>query len=104
MKDEVSKYINDCYEHERILKFDDIYVTDHTPVEPKYGTAGEDEDQDYFDYQQSLDEYNNEGSNGSGSGTAFGSKYVKGSLLQRIMDPLAYATKDANGTLCYTVT
>lgn len=99
MRDETAKYVQDCYEHEKLIKFDDVYVTDHAPVEPKYGTNGEDEDQDYFDYQQSLDEYNSESTTASVTGSAVGSRYVKGSLLQRIMDPLAYATKDANGTL-----
>ena len=44
MRDEVSKYVHDCYEHERLLKFDEVYITDHKPVEPKYATAGDDED------------------------------------------------------------
>lgn len=51
MKNEISAYITACYEAEKAEKFKDVYVTDHEPVDPKYTTAGEQEDQDYFEYQ-----------------------------------------------------
>jgi len=51
MKNEISAYITACYDAEKAEKFKDVYVTDHEPVDPKYVTGGEAEDQDYFEYQ-----------------------------------------------------
>ena len=83
-------------------KFSDVYVTDHVAADPKLNTASEEEDQDYFDYEQSLEEYNND------SAPAFtpsgSSQYERGSLLQRIMDPFAHASRDENGAIMYNVT
>lgn len=100
MKSQISKYITDCYDAEKAEKFKDVYVTDHEPVEPKYTTAGDDEDQDYFDYQQAMDEYN---ADSKSTFRHVGKKqhYPKGSLMQKIMDPLAGATTDDDGALHY---
>jgi len=54
----MNKFIDDCYEHEKLQGLKDVYVTDHTPIEPKLVTGSEEEDQDFFDYQQSVDAYN----------------------------------------------
>jgi len=51
MKEEIAAYIDKCYEHERIEKLKDVYVTDHSPVAPKLVTGSEEEDQEFFDYQ-----------------------------------------------------
>ena len=51
MEDELSTYIDQCYEHERLESLKDVYVTDHKPVDPKLLTSSEDEDQDFYDYQ-----------------------------------------------------
>ena len=100
MKSQIAAYITACYDAEKAEKFKDVYVTDHQPVDPKFTTAGDEEDQDYFEYQQAMDEYN------SDSKTVFkasGKKqlYPKGSLMQKIMDPLAGATTDDDGALHY---
>lgn len=102
MAGEIAAYITACYDAEKAEKFKDVYVTDHQPVDPKYVTAGEEEDQDYFEYQQSLDAYN------ADTKKVFkhvGKKqnYKKGSLMQKIMDPLAGVTKDEDGALHYHV-
>lgn len=102
MRDEVSAYIDECYEHEKLENLKDVYVTDHSPVDPKLITGTEEEDQDFFDYQQSLDAYH-AGSALPATAAARGSRYEQGSLMQRIMDPLAGATKDANGSILHTV-
>ena len=36
---------------------DNVYVTDHKAAPKKFLTNGEEEDQDYYDYQQSLKDY-----------------------------------------------
>lgn len=77
-------------------------MTDHSPVDPKYVTGGEEEDLDYFEYQQSLDAYHGDDKKQK-TMTPAASKYEKGSLMQRIMDPLADATRDENGSILHTV-
>jgi len=81
---------------------DDVYVTDHAPVDAKYVTGGGDEDQDYHDYQRSLDEYNSD-SNKKTSFNYQAGKYEKGSLLQRMLDPFADSERDAQGTILLNV-
>jgi len=44
-------------------KYDDVYVTNHKPIPKKYLTLSEEEDQEYFDYQKSIEEYNNSSDN-----------------------------------------
>jgi hypothetical protein len=49
-----------------------------------------------------MDEYNNDGH----ANRKFGARkprYEKGSLLQRIFDPLAGAPKNEFGTVCYSI-
>lgn len=63
---------------------------------------GEEEDEDFYNYQKSLEEYNNDTS----SEAVFTSKkaiYEKGSLMQRIMDPFAESKRDEEGSILYTV-
>ena len=101
-KSEVAEYIEKCYDYEKERKFDDVYVTDHAPVDPKYVTGGGSEDVDYYDYQRSLDEYNRD----SGKKTTFNyqaGKYEKGSLLQRMLDPFADSARDEHGTILLNV-
>jgi hypothetical protein len=50
MRDELTNYVHDCYEHEKLRKLDDVFVTDHEPVPPKYNTVSEEEDQDFHTY------------------------------------------------------
>jgi len=58
MQAEIGAYVESCYEHEELRKLDDLYVTDHQPIAKKYTTVSEEEDQDFFDYQQSVEAYN----------------------------------------------
>ena len=101
MKAELGNYIHECEKYEEMEKLNDVYVTDHVPIEPKLNTMSEEEDQDFYDYHKSLDEYN------SDAAPAFtpskSSRYDRGSLMQRIMDPFAHATKDENGAILYHV-
>lgn len=41
--DELSAYVDDCYEFENNKKLEDVYVTDHKPLEKKYLTRSEEE-------------------------------------------------------------
>ena len=80
--------------------FKDVYVTDHEEVKPKYITQSEAEDEDFYDYQKSLDEYNSNTKVGF-KPESYTSRYAKGSFMQRVMDPLAGAYKDTDGVLRY---
>lgn len=94
---EISKYINDCYEVEDQIKLEDVYVTDHKKVEPKRLTVGEEEDAEFFEYQKSIDEYNNDIPAVKFHGKEK-SLYERGTVLQRLLDPLSECGKDENGT------
>jgi len=102
MNAELSKYIDDCYDKEKELKLNDVYVTDHSEVEQRYLSSGDEEDEDFYNYQKSLEEYNNDVS----SDAVFSNKkaiYEKGSLMQKIMDPFAESIRDEEGSIVYTV-
>lgn len=102
MKDEIANYITSCYDFEKNHELKDLYVTDHSPVDAKYTTDNEEEDADFYDYQKSIDEYNSDDSAARVFG-ARNSKYERGSLLQRIIDPFAGAGRDENGSIIYKV-
>ena len=69
----------------------------------KYLTSSEEEDQDFYEYEQSVAEYNQTGTGKSVEGAGSG-KYERGSLLQKILDPFAGAERDEDGAVVYTVT
>jgi hypothetical protein len=80
----------------------DVYVTDHSVVEKKYITSSEPEEEEFFNYEKSVEEYNND----IPEVKTFGKnppKYPVGSLLQKIIDPFAGASRDENGTILYTI-
>jgi hypothetical protein len=61
MQEELTNYVESCYDYEELRQLDNVYVTDHQPVAPKYTTENEDEDQEFYDYQRSIEEYNQGG-------------------------------------------
>lgn len=77
----------------------DVYVTDHKLKGEKFLTHSETEDLAFFNYKQSLADYKS--NKASPIVPAPKRKYEKGSLAQRLFDPMAGAKKDANGTLIY---
>jgi hypothetical protein len=101
MSAEISAYIDECYQYEREAKLEDVYVTDHTPVEKKYVTNGEADDEDFYNYARAVEEYNSDLSGAFSLPTT--SRYERGSLLQRALDPFAGAKRDSEGSLLYRV-
>jgi hypothetical protein len=57
------------------------------------------DDETFFRYKQALSEYNAEAPRPLIAPRA--ERYERGSLLQRVFDPLAGAVRDENGTLIY---
>ncbi len=76
-------------------------MTNHEPRQKKYLTATSDEDEQFYRYKQSLAQYNSEVVPPR-IRPSFG-RYERGTLLQRILDPLAGAEKLDNGALFYEV-
>jgi hypothetical protein len=79
MKAQLNNYIHDCNKYEEMQKLSDVYVTDHVAEDPKLNTASEEEDQDFYDYQKSLEEYNSDAAPAFTPSGA--SRYERGSLL-----------------------
>lgn len=78
-------------------------MTDHKLIPEKLNTQNEEEDLDFYEYQKSVEEYNNSGASSSKLRGGKKPAYEKGSLLQKIIDPLAGAPVDGNGSIVYTV-
>lgn len=100
---ELSAYIESCYSYEKERKLAGVFVTDHKAVAKKYLTTSEEEDQDFYEYQQSVAAYNASGADEAALSGVSAARYEKGSLMQRIGDPFAGAPRDADGALVYTV-
>lgn len=58
IKQLLKKYVDACYDHEFKEKMRDVYVTDHQPKEKKLLSDNEAEDQDYYNYEKAVEEYN----------------------------------------------
>jgi hypothetical protein len=65
-----------------------VYVTNHEPRVKKYLTISSQEDESYYRYLKSVEEYN-QVAQPEAEKKPF--KFEKGSLLQKIFDPLATA-------------
>jgi hypothetical protein len=103
MRLELIQYIESCYEFEELKKMEDVYVTDHKPIPRKYLTNSDQEDEDFFEYQQSLEAYN---SDGAAPNKIFGSskpEYARGSVLQRALDPFFGSGRDELGTIVVNI-
>jgi len=81
MKAEVADFIAKA--NKRMLEEDlkEVYVTDHKPVAKKYNTLSEEEDQEYFNYVKSLEEYNSKDADAGRVSRFESGKYERGSLL-----------------------
>lgn len=80
-------------------------MTDHSHAEKKYITHTDSEDEEHLAYLQNVQAYNDTSDKASLlSFTAARSVYPRGSMLQRIFEPLAFAHKNAEGTLEVEVT
>lgn len=100
MKDEIEYTIAEAYRKEKEEVWKDVYVTDHTPKPKKYLTLNKNEDQDFFNYKKSLQEYNKVKSLPIDKSKE---KYERGSFMQKIFDPFAGAERLENGALLYVL-
>ncbi len=104
MREEVEAYLAEAYRQDQAENLKDVYVTTHTPKIPRYHTNSEKEDQEFYNYYKSLQDYNE----------VVPEKYVptvrpgmfnykRGSAMQRTFDPLAGAKRLENGTMLYEI-
>ena len=101
MKEEIEAYIAKSYQIEQEANLENVYVTDHVPKQKKFTTIGQKDDEQFYRYQQSLQEYKNDMPERIRVGKP--ERYQRGSLLQKVFDPLAGAEKLENGALFYKV-
>jgi len=99
---ELEAFVTSCENFEKSQKYSDVYVTDHKPVERKVISNSEEEDSELYQYNQSVEDYNNDSSSVSVFGVRNG-KYERGTLLQRALDPFSGAGRDENGTIILEV-
>lgn len=102
MKAEIEAYIAKAYQDEQAAQLKDVYVTDRVPKQKKFATVNKKDDEQFFRYKQALEQYKNEAP--APLVAARPTRYERGSLLQRVFDPLAGATRLPNGALFYEVT
>lgn len=55
---QLKDYIKNSYDQLHARKLEKVYVTDHTPKQKKYITTSESEDEQFFQIQKAIDEYN----------------------------------------------
>ena len=59
MKNEIESVISKAYTKDAAIKMKDVYVTNHEPKDKKYVTISAKEDQEFYRYKKSVEEYNN---------------------------------------------
>ena len=75
-------------------------MTDHEPAPKQYLTGSEAEDEDAAEYERALAEYNTAQIQ---KVSAHDSRYEKGSLMQKMFDPFAGASKAEDGAIEYAL-
>lgn len=101
MKAEIEAYIQKAYREEQEALLQDVYVTDHSPRQAKYHTTNKKDDEQFYNYKQSLAEYNS--TPAAPVVEVKNERYPRGSLLQRAFDPLAGSERLENGAIFYRV-
>lgn len=106
-KAEVGSFIGKAQLAEKARGMGEVYMTDHTPKQQRYHTANAAEDTDFFKYKQSVAEFNamtTTTENPTDAPVVYDGRYKRGSLAQRMFDPLATAQRLSNGSLFIEVT
>jgi len=101
-KAEIQNYIAEVQEKQIEHNMKDVYVTDHKKATAKLLTHSEEEDAAFFKYKQALAAYKADKPEPVVPAPRL--RFEKGSLQQRLFDPLAGGRKNADGTLVYEVT
>ncbi|CDW76795.1 UNKNOWN [Stylonychia lemnae] len=99
-KNEIMAYLEQS--QNKLIEYDlkDVVVTDHIQKPKRYHTNNSNEDQQFYNYQKSLESYLETPSQISAPPKE---KYPRGSALQVILDPFAGQKRLPNGALFYEV-
>jgi len=100
-KAEIQEYLNKVETDNIEAGWSDVYVTDHKQKAEKLLTHSDEEAEAFYKYKQSLEAYKAEAPKPVVAPPR--RRYEKGSLAQRLFDPLQDAVKDDEGCLNYTV-
>ena len=83
-------------------RMEGVHITNHEVEEKKLLTNNEDEDLQYYNYIKSLKDYNNRiGKVEKKLDVMESGKYERGSMLQRIFEPLVGSSKLENGVIYF---
>ena len=98
MEEEVAAYIEKAQQEDAEEQYlSNVYTTDHVPKQKKFNTLSDAEDRQFFEHLKRIEDYNRD----SAQSKPAARRFEKGSLLQRITDPLAGAVRLENGTRYY---
>ena len=81
----------------------DVFITDHKLKAKKLNTTNSKEDEQFYKYYKSLQEYNSKVDAPARISQYESGRFERGSLAQRVFEPLAGARRNENGTLVYEV-
>lgn len=104
MKNEVAAFIEDAERKMLEVEMRDVYVTDHKHKAAKYSTLSAEEDLEYYNYTKAVEDYNKQSMRSERPGRFESGRFERGSLKQRIFEPLADAVKLDNGTMFMELT
>jgi len=103
MKSEIQAFLAHTKQQMLEREMHDVYVTDHKHIAKKFSTLSAEEDMEYYNYVRSLEGYNQAPAQSTRVSQFNSGRFEKGTMKQRIFEPLAGAQKLANGTLFYEV-
>jgi len=100
--EEIQEYLEKVKADQLADSMKGVYVTDHVAKAKKLNTLSEEEDEHFYNYMKELESYKSQKPTCDPSQFESG-RYERGSLLQRMFEPLALATRNADGTLVLNV-
>jgi predicted transcriptional regulator len=99
-KAQIGAFLSEAEDRMHEEKLKDVYVTDHVPKTKQLLTTNEEEDAQYYAYMKSLSDYKKKvGHTKRYLNHLESGKYARGSMLQRVFEPLAGSIKQDNGTI-----
>lgn len=99
-KHELQDYIQKVYDSQIEDSMQNVYVTDHKKEAEKYLTFSEEEDQHFYKVSQ---EFKNYKADSVAEPKYRKEKYERGSMKQKIFDPLAGARRNADGSFVLNI-
>ena len=80
---------------------ENVFITDHKHKPAKLNTLSEEEDEHFYQYMKELESYKK--AKPAQEVVTDSGRFEKGSMLQRMFEPLTGATRNENGTLVLNI-